>query len=216
MCAPLAKLVLASAGVRATLTNGHWGCGGLARPCSTNRAARVPRHVRGPVFSGRRDRESSRQRASANPSGQYGRDPLACHAELLHDLIDAEVLHVLDDGGDGEPCALGHPGAALPCLECSRRPGHWDLRELDEHRPVRCVGVHAGVAAEREVAVRQAPFPLPPPRANVEEQGQALPAVAWWIRLIWHLDEPLHAQTNGLQSIEVALKRPMTAREGHA
>ena len=50
----------------------------------------------------------------------------------------------------------------------------------------------------------------------MEEQGQALPAVAWWIRLIWHLDEPLHAQTSGLQSIEVVLKRPVTARESHA
>ena len=57
---------------------------------------------------------------------------------------------------------------------------------------------------------------LQPPGPNVEEQGQALPAVAWWIRLIWHLDEPLHAQTSGLQSIEVVLKRPVTARESHA
>ena len=40
--------------------------------------------------------------------------------------------------------------------------------------------------------------PLQAPRPNVEEQGQALPAVAWWIRLIWHLDEPLHSHTNGL------------------
>src|SRR5687767_3514600 len=43
---------------------------------------------------------------------EYGRDLLARHVELLHDLLDAEVLQVLDDGGDREPCALEHPGAA--------------------------------------------------------------------------------------------------------
>src|SRR5918993_3330859 len=43
---------------------------------------------------------------------EHGGDLLARHVELLHDLLDAEVLEVLDDGGDRQARALEHPGAA--------------------------------------------------------------------------------------------------------
>ena len=43
---------------------------------------------------------------------EHGRHLLARHVELLDDLVDAEILEVLDDRGDGQTRALEHPGAA--------------------------------------------------------------------------------------------------------
>jgi hypothetical protein len=54
---------------------------------------------------------------------EYGRDLLPRHVELLHDLLDASVLQVLDDGGDGKACALEHPGAAYLAWNALGRPG---------------------------------------------------------------------------------------------
>lgn len=45
---------------------------------------------------------------------EHGRDLLARHLELLHDLINAEVLEAFDDRGHGKSGALEHPGAAPP------------------------------------------------------------------------------------------------------
>ena len=56
---------------------------------------------------------------------EYSRDLLACHVELLHDLLDAEVLQVLDDGGDGEPCTL-NTQAPLTLPGMLSTAGHWD------------------------------------------------------------------------------------------
>src|SRR5882762_8163084 len=41
---------------------------------------------------------------------EHGRDLLARHVELLHNLLDAEVFEVLDDSGHGQTGALEHPG----------------------------------------------------------------------------------------------------------
>ena len=42
------------------------------------------------------------------------RNLVARHLELLHDLVDAEVFEVLDDGGDGQTGTLEDPRAADP------------------------------------------------------------------------------------------------------
>src|SRR5262245_51777303 len=43
---------------------------------------------------------------------EHGCDLLAGHVELLHDLLDTEVLEVLDHGGHGQAGPLEHTGAA--------------------------------------------------------------------------------------------------------
>ena len=41
---------------------------------------------------------------------QHGCYLVARHIELLHDVVDAEIFDILDDGGDGQPGALEHSG----------------------------------------------------------------------------------------------------------
>jgi hypothetical protein len=43
---------------------------------------------------------------------EYGGDLLARHVELLHDLVNAEVFEVLDDGSHRQAGTFEHPGAA--------------------------------------------------------------------------------------------------------
>ena len=43
---------------------------------------------------------------------KHGRDLLARNVKLLHDLLDAEILEVLDNRGHGQTSALEYPGAA--------------------------------------------------------------------------------------------------------
>ena len=59
---------------------------------------------------------------------QYSRHLFARHVELLHDLIDAHVLKVLDHCSHGETSAFEHPGAdttdrRMPMATVRIRPG---------------------------------------------------------------------------------------------
>ena len=62
------------------------------------------------------------------------------HVELLDDLVDAEILEVLDDGGDREPRPLEHQGTAYPARDAL------DGRALG---PVKCPIPRTAAAARR-------------------------------------------------------------------
>ena len=56
---------------------------------------------------------------------EHCRDLLARHVELLDNLVDAEILEVLDDGGDGQRVPL-NAQAPLTLPGMLSTAGHWD------------------------------------------------------------------------------------------
>jgi hypothetical protein len=56
---------------------------------------------------------------------QYGQHLLPRHVELLDDLVDAEILEVLDDGGHWQASTLEHQ-APLTLPGMLSTAGHWD------------------------------------------------------------------------------------------